>query len=141
MRRHILITTALLISTIIFINCASNASQTIIRQVESDARHQKELKFQKLIKEIIHRESSGRHKGVYGDNYNSYGICQFQWDTFHKFAKKYKIKNANYYGKADQISLMARMIKDGFGFEWSVYKDAYRSVYGTDPPPRGVKLV
>lgn len=53
---------------------------------------------------------------------NSYGLWQFQPQTFYQYAAKYKIKNANLYDWRDQTIVAIQMIRDGQADAWSCYK-------------------
>ena len=104
--------------------------QSIERICAQKIMLQQEIRHYKLIREIIRRESSGSHYGVWGDNGTSYGLCQFKQKTFRYYADKvYKMPWLVWQNPRDQVELMDRMIRDGYGpREWSTYEDAERTV-------------
>jgi hypothetical protein len=138
---HIMMLMATLIATICFLGMTSTIAQYYVKKHEMNLKRVQVEKFQMLLKEMIRRESNGQHEGCWGDNYTSYGKCQFQYSTFELYKAKYKMWKANYFNANDQVALMARMVQDGYGKEWTVYKSAYQTVYGTSPPERGVKIL
>jgi len=50
---------------------------------------------------------------------NSYGLWQFQPQTFYFYAAKYGIKNANLYDYRDQTIVAMMMLRDGKRAEWT----------------------
>lgn len=53
---------------------------------------------------------------------NSYGLWQFQPQTFYQYAAKYGIKNANLYDYRDQTIIAIQMLRDGKRAEWTCGK-------------------
>ena len=117
----------------LWLSVLSHASVSYKEKTKKELRLKRQIQFHMLIKEIVKRESGGKHFECWGDNNTSYGQFQFQEETFNRYAKKYGMKNAYWKNKDDQRKLATRMIKDGYGHEWSVYKTAYKKVYGEHP--------
>lgn len=87
---------------------------------------QKEIDHQRLLAEIIKRESSGRTH-VWGQD-GEYGPCQFKEATFRHFSRLYGLTYLRWQDPVDQVVLMDKMIRDGHGKHWTTYEDARRAV-------------
>ncbi len=129
-----------LVAVLFFLSTASFTAKTYInKQIELE-RIRQHQKFQLLIKEMVKRESSGRHEGCWGKA-GEYGAAQWLYSSFEYWKKKMKMPRLEWTKRADQIVLMCRVVQAGHGYEWTVYKKAYRTVYGQDPPSRGVRII
>ena len=82
---------------------------------------QAEIKLQEQILEIIMCESSGKHKDVWGDNRESYGIAQFQKPTWDYLSGLAGIEG-DWKDKQDQIALLKWAIQNGHGKHWTCYR-------------------
>lgn len=79
-----------------------------------------------MVNYIIHRESTGRHEGVWGDKhlpYPAYGIAQFQKRTFNWMKKLAGRTDLSWKNEDDQRWLLAWALKNGYGSHWG---DNYR---------------
>lgn len=74
-----------------------------------------------LIIDIIECESSGRHD-VYGDKGKSFGIVQFQKDTFNELKEKAHMRQLVWRNPVHQLRLMVWAIDHGYGDRWSCYR-------------------
>lgn len=70
-------------------------------------------KFQLLISCESHWQEDAA-----GDNNRSFGILQFQKETFTRFAKKYDLRLRDISDSYDQIDLAVLMIRDGYVSHW-----------------------
>ena len=122
----------------LLISASHVAAFCVKKQIQKERQLQQE-KFTLLIKEMKWRES--RNRNVWGDNEKAWGKEQFHFQSFEIWKKRYKMFHAFWFNDHDRHVLMVRMVRDGHGYEWSVYRDAYRTIYGKDPPPRGVKII
>lgn len=80
------------------------------------------LKKDALIADIVACESSGRHKGLWGDGGKSYGIAQFQKNTFYYLAKKAGVSGLKWKSREDQLWLLRWSIDNGYGDNWTCYQ-------------------
>ncbi len=134
----------ILLITAIFLLAVTLVAQIsiyLINKEIAETKRQMELqKYQSLILKIIQLESSGRHDGCWGDNYTSYGICQWRERSFNYWKNKMRMPWLEWKDRSHQIELMDLVIRAGQGHEWSVFKKAYKTVYKTDAPKRGVRI-
>lgn len=89
----------------------------------------KHFKHYKLLDKIIEKESSGR-VSVWGDShkqYKAFGAVQFQERTFYWLSEKAGF-NGNWKNPDDQIELLDWAIRNNYGYLWSTYKNAKKSV-------------
>ena len=70
-------------------------------------------KFQNLITCESHWKEDAA-----GDNNRSFGILQFQKETFARFSKKYDLDLLDISDSYDQIDLAVLMIRDGYEASW-----------------------
>ena len=75
-----------------------------------------------LFIKIIVCESSGNHKGVWGDDGKSYGIAQFRKETFYEFAKEAGFKNFRWGNSEHQLRLLWWALRHGKAARWSCFK-------------------
>ncbi|TAN59830.1 hypothetical protein EPN18_09755 [bacterium] len=94
--------------------------------VDSLEAEVQKLKTEKTVAEIIKCESGGRHEGVWGDGGKSYGIAQFQRQTFRELALKADMPHLRWTSRADQIELLRWAVDNGYGPRWSCYEEATR---------------
>lgn len=94
------------------------------RQIEAD------ILFVRVLEEIIQRESSGKHDGIWGDEGKSYGIAQFQEKTFYWLAKKAGLQDPNWKNEAQQIALLAWAVKNGYGNLWTAVRQMEKEIDG-----------
>lgn len=134
----ILLITAIFLLLITFI--AQISLYFINKEIAETRRQLERMQYQALILKIIQLESSGRHDGCWGDNYTSYGICQWQEKSFNYWKNKMRMPWLEWKDRSHQIELMDLVIRAGHGAEWSVFKKAYKAVYKTEAPKRGVPL-
>ena len=66
---------------------------------------------------LITCESEWKEDAV-GDHNRSFGILQFQKETFAQFSKKYDMETLDISDSYDQIDLAALMIRDGYQENW-----------------------
>jgi len=83
------------------------------QQIEAD------ILFVRFLGEIIQRESSGKHDGIWGDEGKSYGIAQFQERTFYWLAEKASLQDPDWKDESQQITLLAWAVKNGYGGLWT----------------------
>jgi hypothetical protein len=131
----------ILLVTVFMVYGMSLTGQAYTNNIVKQERMQKLTKFHELLHEMKMRESGCRHEGIWGDGGLAYGECQYHYFTFEVWKTRYKMWNASWSNRADQNALMARMVRDGYGREWTVYEASYKKVYGKDPPPKGIKLL
>ena len=86
------------------------------RQIEAD------ILFVRVLEEIVQRESSGKHDGIWGDEGKSYGIAQFQERTFYWLAKKAGLQDPDWKNESQQIALLAWAVKNGHGNLWTAVR-------------------
>lgn len=92
------------------------------RQIEAD------ILFVRILEEIIQRESSGKHDGIWGDAGKSYGIAQFQEKTFYWLAEKAGLQNPDWKDETQQIALLAWAVKNGHGGLWTAVRQMEKEV-------------
>lgn len=83
--------------------------------LETDLRIEKE----KLI--ILSCESKFRHDGIWGDNYKSYGIAQFQKITFDELKTRAGKPDLRWHSMSDQLWLLDFALRNGYAKKWSCY--------------------
>ena len=66
---------------------------------------------------LISCESEWKEDAV-GDHHRSFGILQFQKETFRRFSKKYDLEMLHIASSFDQIDLASLMIRDGYEDHW-----------------------
>lgn len=86
-----------------------------------------------LFIKIIICESSGNNKGVWGDDKKSYGIAQFQKETFYELARKAGMKHARWGNAEHQLRLLMWAIRHKKAHLWS----CYRKIEGRTRKERG----
>ena len=64
-----------------------------------------------LLTDLTKCEARWRHDGLWGDNYNSYGVFQFQEDTFYSYCSS----GWDWQDMEDQLDCSVIMIKLGLG--------------------------
>ena len=82
-----------------------------------------------LMVNIMKCESSLKHHNVWGDNYTSYGIAQFQESTFYEFSKlakkemvRAKLWPADWFNREHQIFLLGWGLDNGYENRWTCYR-------------------
>ena len=73
-----------------------------------------------VVSKVIQCESEGKVTAM-GDGGRSYGIAQFQKETFLRMEKKLG-EDLNYDSAYDQIKLLSFAISEGWGNEWTTYR-------------------
>jgi len=86
------------------------------QQIEAD------ILFVRFLEEIVQRESSGKHDGIWGDEGKSYGIAQFQERTFYWLAEKADLQDPDWKDESQQITLLAWAVKNGHGSLWTAVR-------------------
>ncbi len=64
-----------------------------------------------LLRDLTYCEARWQHDGLWGDNYQSYGLFQFQRKTFYSFCSQYW----NWQNQEDQLDCAVILIKKGLG--------------------------
>lgn len=82
------------------------------------------LYVERVVAGIINCESGGRHDGLWGDGGRSYGVAQFNEQTFYRFASKSGAPNLDWKNRKDQIVLLHWAVTNGYGPSWSCYSKA-----------------
>mgnify|MGYP001558805881 CR=1 FL=1 len=82
------------------------------------------LSIEKIVADIIVCESGGRHDGLWGDVGRSYGVAQFNEETFYRFVKKSGAGKLDWKDRNDQIFLLRWAVSNGYGPSWSCYDKA-----------------
>ena len=109
----------------------ASATLSALNTVEID-------KIDGIVPKLIDCESGGRVDVAVLDTNNkySYGILQFQLDTFYSFGKKYGILDKNLTKKEAlnlimkpslQIKIARKMIENGEGGHWTCYKKIFEA--------------
>ncbi|MBI5236702.1 MAG: hypothetical protein HY886_10715 [Deltaproteobacteria bacterium] len=83
-----------------------------------------QLHVERVVAGIIDCESGGRHDELWGDGGKSYGVAQFNEETFHRFAAKAGMPHLEWKDRDDQITLLRWAVVNGFGRSWSCYGKA-----------------
>lgn len=101
-----------------------------VERAEWQARKQIEddILFVRVLEEIIQRESSGKHDGIWGDEGKSYGIAQFQESTFYWLAEKADLQDPDWKDESQQITLLAWAVKNGYGGLWTAVKQMEKEI-------------
>lgn len=112
-------------------NGRSLERQTIVAEVEElgaaiDSLNAEtdRLNTERVVAGIINCESGGRHDGLWGDGGRSYGVAQFNEQTFYRFAAKSGAPNLDWKNREDQIVLLHWAVTNGYGPSWSCYGKA-----------------
>ena len=66
---------------------------------------------------LVNCESEWKEDAV-GDHNRSFGILQFQKETFARFSKKYDMQSLDISDSYDQIDLAVLMLRDGYEENW-----------------------
>lgn len=82
------------------------------------------LHVERVVAGIINCESGGRHNGLWGDGGRSYGVAQFNEQTFYRFAAKSGAPDLDWKSREDQIALLRWAVANGYGPSWSCYGKA-----------------
>ena len=98
------------------------AEWQVRQQIKAD------ILFMRVLEEIIQRESSGKHDGIWGDEGKSYGIAQFQENTFYWLAEKAGLQNPNWKDESQQITLLAWAVKNGYGNLWTAVRQMEKEI-------------
>lgn len=77
-----------------------------------------------VVGRVIFLESSGRHDGLWGDDYTSYGCCQFQLRTFNWMKGLAGMGWLDWKNRDDQVLLLAWAVENGYGHHWTTYQQA-----------------
>lgn len=82
-----------------------------------------------LMQKVVRCESSIKHRNVWGDGGASYGIAQFNRETFYRFAHEAKtamkaahLWPANWFNQEHQMFLLGWGLDHGKGDSWTCYK-------------------
>ncbi|MBI5886762.1 MAG: hypothetical protein HZB85_09325 [Deltaproteobacteria bacterium] len=94
-----------------------------IDSLEAKINH---LHVERVVADIIDCESGGRHDELWGDGGKSYGVAQFNEETFHRFAAKAGMPHLEWKDRDDQITLLRWAVANGFGRSWSCYGKAVK---------------
>jgi hypothetical protein len=78
-----------------------------------------EIEVEKEVIKILSCESGFKHDGVWGDDFRSYGIAQFQEKTFNELKKLAEKPNYKWKSQKDQMELLKWAIKNGYAKKWT----------------------
>ena len=87
---------------------ASLTGETDIDYLKGLVRKKYPVMAEGLIK-LTKCEATWQHDGLWGDNYQSYGLFQFQKDTFYSYCE------GNWQDASDQLDCAVVLIKQGLG--------------------------
>lgn len=78
-----------------------------------------------IIGKTVACESSGRPY-VWGDDHTSFGIAQFQWQTFKEFRQRAGMPWLRWKSPEHQLILMRWMFDAGFADRWTCWRLHHR---------------
>ena len=83
---------------------------------------QDQLEKMPIVQELTYCESSGRHKGVWGDGGKSYGRWQFQEASFLYLADRAGLPGLNWQSQQDQAVVGTWALSNGYASWWTCWK-------------------
>jgi hypothetical protein len=91
-----------------------------LKIAKSEAEFDAAVEREKL--HILTCESGIRHKGVWGDGGESYGVAQFQRATFRDLQTQAGRPELRWKNRDDQIWLLDWALRHGYGRYWTCYQ-------------------
>jgi hypothetical protein len=82
----------------------------------------KEQETLEILEGIIVAESNNKHNDIWGQD-GEYGIVQFKQKTFYWLAEKVGMPHPDWKSQIQQIQLLNWAIRNGFGSQWTTYKN------------------
>jgi len=114
---------AVWVIAIILIQIGILHGRRIERECWENALKEVSKEYQTLdtLERIIIAESSGKHKGIWGQD-GEFGICQFKKQTFFFLADKAGLPNPDWKDQSQQVALLNWSIRNGFANHWSTFE-------------------